>query len=92
MARARERKASLIAVYGDKCFKCGGTFPACCYDFHHLWGNDAENGKGPSYKITTASEKDFEKKVFPEIIQTCVMLCANCHRIVTWEKKNGASR
>lgn len=90
MARARERKASLIAAYGDKCFKCGGTFPSCCYDFHHLWGNGS--GDVPSRKIISASEKDFESKVVPEIIQTCVMLCANCHRIVTWEKKNGPSR
>jgi hypothetical protein len=64
----------LLAVEykGGKCHDCGGVFPACVYDFHHL----------------DSSKKDFMigrtnrgwDKLRPEL-DKCDMLCSNCHRI-----------
>ena len=53
---------------------CKNTFPPCCYDFHHL---------DPSQKDTKVSQLIHLSSDRLEVeIKKCIMLCANCHRIV----------
>lgn len=72
--RRLANKQRLMAHYGNKCCDCGGSFPECVYDFHHLDPSQKDTSFG---KINTNSWARIEK----EIIGKCVMLCANCHRI-----------
>ena len=70
--RRRKRKAELIEKFGDKCHDCGQSFPACCYDFHHL------NPEEKSFEIAPALDRNWD--MILEEIEKTVMLCACCHR------------
>ena len=74
VARRKDNKVKLIEYYGNRCFDCGNTFPACVYDFHHLDPKIKERGFG---LISTCSWE----RVCREIIPKCIMLCSNCHRV-----------
>lgn len=68
-----ERKQWAVDYMGGKCNDCGGVFPLCVYDFHHVDMTTKENN--PSYFIKLSREKAMEE------LAKCVMLCANCHRV-----------
>ena len=71
--RRDARKKQLIESFGNKCSDCGGSFPDCCYDFHHC---------DPSTKgFAIAPGLDRNWDVILEEVEKCVMLCSNCHRI-----------
>lgn len=72
--KRRNNKKKLIEYYGGKCADCGQSFPDCVYDFHHLDPSTKDKDFG---KMVTYSWARIEK----EIIDKCVMLCSNCHRI-----------
>lgn len=67
----REWKLRAIEKMGNKCAHCGGVFPPCVYDFHHLDPKEKEisPAAAPSWEVL---EKELSK---------CIMLCANCHRV-----------
>ena len=72
--RQKANKQVAVDYKGGKCTDCGGVFPLCCYDFHHL----DPNQKDLHLSIAlTAKGFDFCK----EELDKCVLLCANCHRI-----------
>lgn len=69
----RDQKSRAVEVMGNKCHDCGGTFPECCYDFHHL---DITKDNDVPSNVLQCSWKRVE-----EMLKECVMLCSNCHRI-----------
>ena len=71
--RRNERKQMFVEELGGKCTDCGGEFPLCCYDFHHV----DESTK--SFEIAPALDRNID--VIREEVQKCVLLCSNCHRI-----------
>lgn len=78
--RRREviRKAC-IEEMGNKCMKCGGTFPNFVYDFHHRDPKEKEDALGnyiDSWSVMRMAE---------EVVK-CDLLCANCHRIEHHER------
>ena len=77
-------KEIAISYYGEKkCFKCGITdLPACCYDFHHKDGNQKEFTIGSLPKSMT------KLPLIKKEVESCVLLCANCHRIVHSKEYN----
>lgn len=64
-------KIQAIKDKGGKCEMCGGEFPPCVYDFHHT-SDDKEVSPG----------KANSKHQFFREIEKCMLLCANCHRII----------
>lgn len=64
-------KIKAVEFMGGKCTHCGGVFPPCVYDFHHV---------NPSEKDISPATAFSWKKLEPEL-KKCIMLCANCHRI-----------
>lgn len=67
-------KKSLVYAFDNKCYLCKHTFPIKVYEFHHL----------------KPSEKRFQlgrnTHSIPNVMceaQKCIMLCPNCHRMVT---------
>lgn len=76
--RNKDRKRYWVEMKGGKCNDCGGMFPYCCYDFHHLEDKDIN----PSRAISTSLERAEEE------LSKCVLLCANCHRIRHFEGGN----
>lgn len=69
----KKLKEEAVKYMGGKCLDCGGIFPSCVYDFHHLDTTTKEHN--PSAVVKKGLEhakKELDK---------CVLLCANCHRI-----------
>jgi predicted HNH restriction endonuclease len=72
--RLRKRKHALIEHMGGKCMKCGLAFDGeneCVFDFHH------EGKKEFCLSPLTRPMKDLMKEV-----EACIMVCANCHRLL----------
>jgi hypothetical protein len=77
------RKARNVAVVNDlkanPCTDCGGTFPVICMDFDHIRG---EKLIDVSRMLLTDYPLD---RILAEI-ELCELVCANCHRIRSWER------
>lgn len=73
-----ERKAYLDSVRDVPCLDCGGRFPAVCMDFDHL--------RDKKFSIMSAYGRWPWKDVLAEI-DKCEIVCANCHRIRTAERR-----
>lgn len=64
---------------GKVCKNCkANDFPICCYDFHHIKGAKEE---GISKIIQRKHKLDDELK---KELDKCIVVCANCHRTITF--------
>lgn len=73
-ATRQKNKLKLIEIKGNKCERCGGVFPPYVYDLHH---------KDPSIKRHTPSKiLGLSWKNIIKELDGCMLLCANCHRMV----------
>lgn len=74
------RRYALICEHKAKpCADCGGHFPPCAMDFDHVRGEK-------SFGIGACSRRNFDA-VLAEIAK-CDVVCANCHRIRTWNRSH----
>jgi hypothetical protein len=73
--RIRRRWNIILESKGDKCIKCGKTYPIVVYDLHHPNGKRNRN-ETPSRMIRGASEKNFLK-----MIEEVEIWCPICHRL-----------
>ena len=73
-AARRNNKTKAVEYKGGKCQRCSNVFPDCCYDFHHL---DAEE-----INAVPSSVLHLSWKRIVEELDKCIMVCANCHRII----------
>ncbi len=71
-------KTALVKSFGGRCQLCGQEYPQSVFEFHHL--NPAEKSFGLGNASTTRA-----KVAYAEEAKKCVMLCANCHRLVEHE-------
>lgn len=71
--RIISRKVKAVEYLGGVCKDCGGSFPPCVFDFHHL--DPKEKEYSPSFLKNCTWEK------FKKELDKCVLLCSNCHRI-----------
>ena len=70
--------AALVDSYKTRCQRCGNDDKRVL-DFHHLHGKD----KG----VATLRVAGYSRKRIVAEIEKCIVLCANCHRIVHWEER-----
>ncbi|WNO29798.1 hypothetical protein [Bacillus phage SDFMU_Pbc] len=70
-------KRALIVAFRDKCYICEHRFFPYIYEFHHIDPNEKIFGIGDSRKTRSIQANCDEAK-------KCVMLCANCHRLVEY--------
>lgn len=61
------------------CKVCGKSWPPCAMDFHHAYGNKSSNVS----KMTSRSVDRLKKE-----IEKCELVCANCHRDLTFSENN----
>jgi len=78
-ANFQEFKASL------SCTQCGQNHPATL-DFHHLILHP------DNQKINVLTKGGAYTKAIQEIMDKCVVLCANCHRIHHHDERSEAKR
>ena len=77
--RLNERKNYINLKRSVPCHDCGGTFPICCMDFHHIEEDTKHPSIGRSSLISVMQKYSIEK--IDKEIEKCVVICANCHRI-----------
>jgi predicted HNH restriction endonuclease len=72
--RRQEIKQTLLASFGRKCSRCGYSECPSALEFHHL---------DPTKKdIKMHSANGMSLARYLQEAQKCVLLCANCHRLV----------
>lgn len=74
-------KIALVKAFGNKCQLCQQEYPNSVFDFHHL--NPNEKSFNLSNSSTTRA-----RSAYAEEAKKCIMLCANCHRLVEHEEVN----
>jgi len=73
-AKRKEKQQILVELLGNCCSNCKNTFPLCVYDFHHV---------DPTTKLFTIGEHMGKAlKTLKEEASKCILLCANCHRMI----------
>jgi len=84
--RVRKNKEFVINMIGKKCKRCGlETDNLEVYDFHHTDPNQKD------FLMANLFDYSLERimtKLRSEI-DKCILLCANCHRIIHFEGRNG---
>ena len=71
-------KTALVEAFGGFCQLCGKSYPQSVYEFHHL--NPDEKKFGLSVSSTTRAKADYALEA-----KKCIMVCANCHRLIEYE-------
>jgi hypothetical protein len=64
------------------CLDCDMSFPTCCMDFDHCVGEKLFN-------ISHAVRSKFSNEEIMTELAKCELVCANCHRIRTANRKRG---
>ena len=82
----KRRNAEYVqqAKLGGKCARCGWDEHPCALDFHHL---------DPTKKIKEVASMVSGSSIqrIQEEIDKCLLVCANCHRILHHEQKQNKS-
>jgi hypothetical protein len=87
-ARSRSKVEQLRALTKrlkeeHPCADCGEHYPYYVMDFDHVRGV-----KEFEVRIATASRKGWSR-IYAEIAK-CDIVCANCHRVRTWDRMHSA--
>lgn len=83
-SRENKKIRGMLYLGGKKCIECkNDKFPLCCYDFHHI--RDKGNHDNTINTLLSMSWSDWDK--IKKELDKCVILCANCHRIIHQKKK-----
>jgi len=72
----RKTKKRMVAAFGGKCCICKKKYPQELFEFHHL--NPAEKDFG----VGSVKSISWDRLVIE--LRKCVMVCANCHRLVEY--------
>ena len=78
----RERKLRLLALFGNSCTRCGFTGHPEALDFAH---------RDPKTKTVGIAQANTWARAVKEA-EKCDILCANCHRIQTYQRGDTAAR
>ena len=74
-------KAYYIGMMGNKCSACKQSFPAICYDFHHVDPSTKENQINLLFNRQTKTNHKGRQTLEIELSK-CVLVCALCHRLI----------
>jgi hypothetical protein len=69
----KSKRDACIERLGNKCQDCNKTYPAVCYDFHHIDENKDDN-------VADLIRNNKKLETIFEEVDKCVLLCSNCHR------------
>lgn len=82
-AKAVALKAWMIELKSKPCTDCGGCFPVCCMDFDH------HKGDKKAYNIGSMFAHHYSRELIQTELDKCDLVCANCHRIRTRDRRTG---
>ena len=76
MRRAKEMKQKALKYLGSNCRKCGYNKSIYALEFNHI-GNK-------KYELTRMFQKGLSWGSIKKELDKCELLCANCHREITF--------
>lgn len=79
--RKKTMRKHIDALKEGPCLRCGYTFPPYCMDWDHT------DSAGKVESVSRALDNSMPVAQILEEVGKCQLLCSNCHRIVTWERK-----
>lgn len=79
--RHRERRAFIEQFKDQPCVDCGQKYIPCVMDFDHVRGVKVTN-------VGTMVSGAYTLDQIRDEIAKCDVVCANCHRIRTWERRS----
>lgn len=82
---AGKKKLLVLAAKNVPCTDCGNRFRPECMDFDHVRGTK-------SWNVSAMVERSFSVETILKEIAKCEVVCANCHRTRTVERKLRAVR
>lgn len=84
--KAKELKFWMIELKSKPCTDCGNSFPTCCMDFDHRLGTVK------SYNVASMFAHHYNKELILKELDKCDLVCANCHRIRTRDRRKGSGK
>ncbi len=81
--RRRNQREYVNSLKNHPCADCGKSFPPCVMDFDHRDGSQKYGNVG-----SLVSQAYFTKNKLLKEIQKCDLVCANCHRIRTYNRNH----
>lgn len=74
-------RAHVNAIKSGPCMDCGGVFPPCAMDFDHVRGHKVDDISRQVSRGKWSIER------IDEEIAKCDLVCSNCHRVRTNERR-----
>lgn len=81
--KAKELKQWMIELKSKPCTDCGNTYDTCCMEFDHI----IDSGK--EYNLGSMFSHHYSKELIQTELDKCELVCSNCHRIRTRNKRQG---
>ena len=81
----RERRLCVVRYLGSRCVACGFDKSLAALDMHHCRGIKEHQIATLVSRVVTGRTPENVARLLHEASK-CVCLCANCHRIHTWEQ------
>jgi len=72
----KQVKTLLVEAFGSRCCYCGEIFPIEVFEFHHM------PTETKLFDISQGVSKHVSWEKLTKEAEKCVMLCANCHRML----------
>lgn len=76
-------KRLMVSLKDAPCADCGGRFDTCCMDFDHRAGTQKLHNVGSMFA------HHYSLQLILAEIAKCDLVCANCHRIRTRDRRTG---
>lgn len=81
--KAQELKQWMIEIKSEPCTDCKKSFDTCCMDFDHVRGEK-------KYNVGSMFAHHYSRELIEKELAKCEIVCANCHRIRTRDRKIGS--
>lgn len=84
--KAKSLKVWMNEIKSNPCSDCGNCFDVCCMDFDH------RDGTVKAYNVGSMFAHHYSRELIETEIAKCDLVCANCHRIRTRNRRTGSGR
>ena len=84
--KASALKAWMNEIKSKPRADCGGSFEVCCMDFDH------RDGTEKAYNVGSMFAHHYSRELIETELAKCDLVCANCHRIRTRDRRTGNGR
>ena len=84
--KAAALKAWMNEIKARPCSDCGMFFPVCCMDFDHRIGTVKK------FNVGSMFAHHYSRKLIESELEKCDLVCSNCHRVRTRDRKIGHAR